>query len=143
MHVSVAIHLPTACSVCAVSLLQVLISLAAVAAFAFIGIPTIAYYTGLAGVAKYWLMPWLGYHFWMSTFTVVHHTAPHIPFKPASEWNAAKAQLSGELRGAQRSQTHPAVVGRCSEVGGCAACRTASTTVPGSCCFSSSRQCLA
>jgi hypothetical protein len=30
-----------------------------------------------------------------STFTVVHHTAPHIPFKPAEEWNAAKAQLSG------------------------------------------------
>jgi hypothetical protein len=48
-----------------------------------------------SGVVKYWLMPWLGYHFWMSTFTVVHHTAPHIPFKPAEEWNAAKAQLSG------------------------------------------------
>lgn len=50
---------------------------------------------GISGVLKYWLMPWLGYHFWMSTFTVVHHTAPHIPFKPAEEWNAAKAQLSG------------------------------------------------
>lgn len=31
------------------------------------------------------------------TFTVVHHTAPHIPFKPAGEWNAAKAQLSGTV----------------------------------------------
>lgn len=31
------------------------------------------------------------------TFTVVHHTAPHIPFKPAEEWNAAKAQLSGTV----------------------------------------------
>lgn len=72
-------------------------SLAAVAAFALVGIPTIGYFTGLAGVAKYWLMPWLGYHFWMSTFTVVHHTAPHIPFKPAEEWNAAKAQLSGTV----------------------------------------------
>lgn len=76
---------------------RVLVSLAAVAAFAFIGIPLIAHYTGLAGVVKYWLMPWLGYHFWMSTFTVVHHTAPHIPFKPASEWNAAKAQLTGTV----------------------------------------------
>jgi fatty acid desaturase len=28
---------------------------------------------------------------------VVHHTAPHIPFKPAGEWNAAKAQLSGTV----------------------------------------------
>lgn len=70
-------------------------SLAAVAAFALIGIPAIAHFAGLSGVVKYWLMPWLGYHFWMSTFTVVHHTAPHIPFKPAEEWNAAKAQLSG------------------------------------------------
>jgi omega-6 fatty acid desaturase (delta-12 desaturase) len=76
---------------------RVLVSLAAVAAFALIGLPTIAAFTGLGGVAKYWLMPWLGYHFWMSTFTVVHHTAPHIPFKPASEWNAAKAQLSGTV----------------------------------------------
>jgi hypothetical protein len=42
-------------------------------------------------------MPWLGYHFWMSTFTVVHHTAPHIPFKPAEQWNAAQAQLSGTV----------------------------------------------
>jgi omega-6 fatty acid desaturase (delta-12 desaturase) len=33
----------------------------------------------------------------MSTFPVVHHTAPHIPFKPEGEWNAAKAQLSGTV----------------------------------------------
>jgi omega-6 fatty acid desaturase (delta-12 desaturase) len=81
--------------VCAALLLQVLVSLAACAVAAFVGLPALAYYTGLAGVVKFWLMPWLGYHFWMSTFTVVHHTAPHIPFKPAEEWNAAKAQLSG------------------------------------------------
>jgi omega-6 fatty acid desaturase (delta-12 desaturase) len=81
---------------CSASPLQVLVSLAACAVAAFVGLPALAYYTGLAGVAKFWLMPWLGYHFWMSTFTVVHHTAPHIPFKPAEEWNAAKAQLSGK-----------------------------------------------
>jgi omega-6 fatty acid desaturase (delta-12 desaturase) len=78
---------------------QVLVSLAACAVAAFVGLPILGYYTGLAGVAKYWLMPWLGYHFWMSTFTVVHHTAPHIPFKPAEQWNAAKAQLSGAAQG--------------------------------------------
>jgi omega-6 fatty acid desaturase (delta-12 desaturase) len=76
---------------------RVLVSLAAVAAFAVIGLPAIASVAGISGVIKYWLMPWLGYHFWMSTFTVVHHTAPHIPFKPAEEWNAAKAQLSGTV----------------------------------------------
>ncbi len=74
-----------------------LTSLAAVAAFALVGIPLIGHYAGIAGIVKFWLMPWLGYHFWMSTFTVVHHTAPHIPFKPANEWNAAKAQLSGTV----------------------------------------------
>ena len=104
---------------------RVLVSLAAVAAFIAVGFPLIVNYTGWAGLAKYWLMPWLGYHFWMSkyklnshpyfaagsyflcsswrvflvagTFTVVHHTAPHIPFKPAEKWNAAIAQLSGTV----------------------------------------------
>ncbi|KAL0679926.1 hypothetical protein Bca4012_007907 [Brassica carinata] len=33
----------------------------------------------------------------MSTFTMVHHTAPRIPFKPADEWNAAQAQLNGTV----------------------------------------------
>lgn len=33
----------------------------------------------------------------MSTFTVIHHTAPHIPFKPANEWSAAHAQLAGTV----------------------------------------------
>lgn len=76
---------------------RVLVSLAAVAAFVAIGFPAIIYTTGITGWVKYWLMPWLGYHFWMSTFTVVHHTAPHIPFKAAEEWDAAKAQLSGTV----------------------------------------------
>ena len=77
---------------------RVLVSLAAVAAFAAVAFPLIYLNGGgLAGIAKFWLMPWLGYHFWMSTFTVVHHTAPHIPFKPAGEWDAAAAQLSGTV----------------------------------------------
>ena len=74
-----------------------LVSLAACAAFVAIGFPTIVHFAGWFGLVKYWLMPWLGYHFWMSTFTVIHHTAPHIPFKPADEWNAAKAQLTGTV----------------------------------------------
>jgi omega-6 fatty acid desaturase (delta-12 desaturase) len=76
---------------------RVLTSLAAVAAFAALAFPAIVHAAGWAGLAKFWLMPWLGYHFWMSTFTVIHHTAPHIPFKPAETWNAAKAQLSGTV----------------------------------------------
>ncbi|XP_076885043.1 omega-6 fatty acid desaturase, chloroplastic-like [Bidens hawaiensis] len=76
---------------------RVKISLACVFAFMAIGWPLIIYYSGIVGWIKFWLMPWLGYHFWMSTFTMVHHTAPHIPFKPLDEWNAARAQLNGTV----------------------------------------------
>ncbi|CAN8273373.1 unnamed protein product [Cochlearia groenlandica] len=76
---------------------RVKISLACVFAFMAVGWPLIIYKVGLLGWVKFWLMPWLGYHFWMSTFTMVHHTAPHIPFKPADEWNAAQAQLNGTV----------------------------------------------
>ncbi|KAK0572555.1 hypothetical protein LWI29_033414 [Acer saccharum] len=76
---------------------RVKISLACVFAFMVIGWPLIIFKTGVMGWIKYWLMPWLGYHFWMSTFTMVHHTAPHIPFKPSDKWNAAQAQLNGTV----------------------------------------------
>ncbi|KAJ9141144.1 hypothetical protein P3X46_031717 [Hevea brasiliensis] len=76
---------------------RVKISLACVFAFMAIGWPLIIYKTGIMGWIKFWLMPWLGYHFWMSTFTMVHHTAPHIPFKSSEEWNAAQAQLNGTV----------------------------------------------
>lgn len=45
---------------------RVLVSLAAVGLFMAVGWPLIVYYTGWAGLVKFWLMPWLGYHFWMS-----------------------------------------------------------------------------
>ncbi|XP_020594054.1 omega-6 fatty acid desaturase, chloroplastic isoform X2 [Phalaenopsis equestris] len=76
---------------------RVKISLACVFAFIAIGWPLIIYKTGIVGWIKFWLMPWLVYHFWMSTFTMVHHTAPHIPFKASDEWNAAQAQLNGTV----------------------------------------------
>eukprot|EP00891_Asterochloris_glomerata_P002645 jgi/Astpho2/2645/Aster-06996 len=76
---------------------RVKVSLAAVYGFMALVFPALLYFTGPLGFVKFWLMPWLGYHFWMSTFTVIHHTAPHIPFKPADQWNAAKAQLSGTV----------------------------------------------
>lgn len=53
--------------------------------------------TGFVGLFKFWLMPWLVYHFWMSTFTMFHHTMPEIPFKSAGEWNEVRAQLSGTV----------------------------------------------
>jgi len=52
---------------------------------------------GAWGVFKFWFMPWVGYHFWMSTFTIVHHTAPDIPFRPTAEWHEAESQLAGTV----------------------------------------------
>ena len=76
---------------------RVIVSWLAVAAFAGGVLPLVALNYGWMAVVKFWLVPWLGYHFWMSTFTVVHHTAPHIAFNESEDWNAAKAQLSGSV----------------------------------------------
>jgi omega-6 fatty acid desaturase (delta-12 desaturase) len=76
---------------------RVIVSLAAVFAFMAVVFPLLISKVGIAGWAKYWLMPWLGYHFWMSAFTVIHHTAPHIPFKAGDDWNPAQAQLGGTV----------------------------------------------
>lgn len=64
---------------------------------AVIFFPTMLATVGPWGLVKFWVMPWLGYHFWMSTFTIVHHTAEHIPFRQPEEWNEALAQLSGSV----------------------------------------------
>lgn len=72
-------------------------SVAVVVVVAAILFPTLLLTTGVWGVVKFWLMPWLVYHFWMSTFTLVHHTIPAIHFQEPDEWNAAKAQLAGTV----------------------------------------------
>mmetsp|Transcript_44342 Transcript_44342/g.141136 ORF Transcript_44342/g.141136 Transcript_44342/m.141136 type:complete len:456 (+) Transcript_44342:48-1415(+) len=76
---------------------RVLISLAVT--FAWLGgvVPALVHYLGAWGMVKYWLMPWVFFHFWMSTFTVIHHTAPHIPFRGKADWDSAEAQLGGTV----------------------------------------------
>lgn len=62
-----------------------------------IGLTLLTLTTGWWGLVKFWLIPWLAYHFWMSTFTLVHHTDVDVQFTPASEWNEAMAQLGGTI----------------------------------------------
>ncbi len=76
---------------------KVKVSIAAVVIFAAVFFPTLILTTGIWGFVKFWLMPWLGYHFWMSTFTLVHHTAPDVQFKPTETWSAGEAQLAGTI----------------------------------------------
>jgi len=76
---------------------KVKLSIAVVVAFAAIAFPLLIVNFGIWGFVKFWLLPWLVYHFWMSTFTLVHHTAPHIAFSEPEEWDAAQAQLAGTV----------------------------------------------
>lgn len=76
---------------------SVKISIGVVALFAVICFPTLYFTLGLWGIIKFWLMPWLGYHFWMSTFTLVHHTIPEIQFHPEAEWATVSDQLAGTV----------------------------------------------
>ena len=76
---------------------RVLTSIVCCAAFTLVGLPVLFKYTGWFGLVKHWVMPWLGFHFWLSAFTLVHHTSPHIPFKSSEEWDPVQAQLGGTV----------------------------------------------
>lgn len=65
--------------------------------FAAIALPTLTLTTGILGLIKFWLVPWLVYHFWFSTTTMIHHTSPGTIWKSDSEWNAVQAQLNGTV----------------------------------------------
>lgn len=76
---------------------KVRLSVMVVLVGAAIGFPILIATTGIWGFVKFWLLPWLVYHFWMSTFTIVHHTCPDIPFKREQDWNEAQSQLAGTV----------------------------------------------
>ncbi|GAB1539365.1 fatty acid desaturase [Scytonema sp. NUACC21] len=76
---------------------SVKLSVAVVVLFAAIAFPILIATTGIWGFVKFWFIPWVVYHFWMSTFTYVHHTAPDVPFIAESKWNAVTAQLGGTV----------------------------------------------
>lgn len=76
---------------------KVKLSVSVVLIFAAIAFPLLIATTGVWGFVKFWLLPWLVYHFWMSTFTLVHHTKQNIPFHAADQWQEVSAQLSGTV----------------------------------------------
>ena len=76
---------------------KVATSIAACAIFAAVCWPLLVAHTGWFGFLKHYVMPWLGFHFWLSMFTLVHHTSPHIPFKAKDVWDPVQAQLGGTV----------------------------------------------
>eukprot|EP01104_Vermistella_antarctica_P006030 TRINITY_DN16769_c0_g1_i1.p1 TRINITY_DN16769_c0_g1~~TRINITY_DN16769_c0_g1_i1.p1 ORF type:complete len:416 (+),score=53.99 TRINITY_DN16769_c0_g1_i1:93-1250(+) len=50
---------------------------------------------GWFAIVKYWVMPYVVFNFWLSTYTYFHHKSPDMGWKPAAQWNKAQAQLYG------------------------------------------------
>jgi len=69
-------------------------SLYACGIFAATLFPLMYKFVGVWGIFSYYLMPWMVYHFWMSTFTLVHHTLPHIPFLDEKEWSPVASRIT-------------------------------------------------
>ncbi|MDV3347407.1 fatty acid desaturase [Leptothoe sp. ISB3NOV94-8A] len=65
--------------------------------FAVVALAWLYYLGGIWAMGKFWLLPWLVFHFWLSTFTRVHHSAVDIPWRVGEEWNNAEAQLYGTV----------------------------------------------
>jgi omega-6 fatty acid desaturase (delta-12 desaturase) len=76
---------------------KVKLSVAVVAIFAAVFFPTLLITTGVWGVVKFWFVPWLVFHFWLSTFTIVHHTDAKVQFRPVETWNEVESQLGGTI----------------------------------------------
>jgi len=76
---------------------KVVISLVALGVFSVFFFPLMIYYFGVWGLVKYWGIPWLGFHFWLSTFTMVHHTLPFLPFMELKDWTDARARLASTV----------------------------------------------
>ncbi|MBW4698110.1 MAG: fatty acid desaturase [Aphanocapsa lilacina HA4352-LM1] len=72
-------------------------SIAVNVVFAAVALPGLFWITGFWEVLNYWVLPWLVFHFWLSTFTLIHHNHPDIPYFPESEWTPLKAQLFGTV----------------------------------------------
>src|SRR5690606_14719701 len=49
------------------------------------------------GVMLLFVIPQLVYHFWLSAFTLLHHTSPDTHFMPAEAWDPVRAQLDSSI----------------------------------------------
>ncbi len=76
---------------------QVRLSVTVVIVFAGFVSFTLILAAGVWGLIKFWLVPWLIFHFWLSIITRFHHTSPDIPWKSEKNWDIAQAQLRGTI----------------------------------------------
>ncbi|KXZ46747.1 hypothetical protein GPECTOR_41g712 [Gonium pectorale] len=80
------------------SYVGVLAGWAAPALFAGLVFPAIVSAGGLSALFTYYLLPWLVFHFWLSTLSLVAHTAPHVPWRPDDgDYDAGRAVVCGTV----------------------------------------------
>lgn len=68
-------------------------SILIVALFAAVFLPLVVRHAGWYGLTVYYVIPWLVFHFWKSTFTLIHHTHPDIPYERDAVWKPVSGQL--------------------------------------------------
>lgn len=68
-------------------------SIGCVLAFSVVFFPLMIYYTGIWGVVKYWVMPWLVSYGWFSITTFMHHTHPKVPFLDRRKWSPVSSNI--------------------------------------------------
>ncbi|GAX75554.1 hypothetical protein CEUSTIGMA_g2997.t1 [Chlamydomonas eustigma] len=69
--------------------------------FLFMGVawPALICMGGVGAWFDLWFMPWIVFHVWLSFITLLHHTAPHVPFVGGrqQDYDAAQAILNGTV----------------------------------------------
>eukprot|EP00798_Chlamydomonas_sp_ICE-L_P013051 gene13051-3590_t len=77
---------------------DILSSWAVPTVFAAAAVSVLVVCGGISALVSVWLMPLLVFHVWLSTLTIVQHTAPHIPFKMAGlDYDLGQAAVSGTV----------------------------------------------
>lgn len=68
-------------------------SITVVLLFAAIYLPALVYFTGLTGLLLYFVAPWIAFHVWFSTTTMMHHTIDELPFLTKQYWTPNASRL--------------------------------------------------
>lgn len=55
--------------------------------------PAIVVFAGWFALLHFWVLPALAFQFWMSVYTLLHHTAEDVPFLDESEWTPFRGQV--------------------------------------------------
>lgn len=76
---------------------QVRFSILMVVLFASFFFPVLIYTTGIWGLMKYWLVPWLVAHGWFALTTLTHHTHPEVPYLDQRHWSFVTANLTATI----------------------------------------------